>query len=93
MDKRPLSVVPAGVTGISCSPDGFAVIQGGGKMMTQTDISAASFGKGHTVPDFAPPEKARKQAIKLGDALHISSAELLEGNKCQAIVYPLMKQL
>jgi len=33
-----LPVVPVGVSGISCSPDGFAVIQGGGKMMTQTDI-------------------------------------------------------
>jgi len=47
-------VVPAGVSGISCSPDGFAVIQGGGGMMAQTDISATSFRGKNTRPHVFP---------------------------------------
>jgi len=63
MGKRLFSVVPVGVSGISCSPDGFAVIQGGRKMMTQTDISATRF-KGTGTPymplAFQQYENARK---------------------------------
>jgi len=47
---RVFPVVPAGVSGISCSPDGFAVMQGGRKMMTQSDIFVSRFKGSETLP-------------------------------------------
>jgi len=56
-----LPVVPVGVSDISCSPDDFAVIQGGRKMMTQTDIFVTRFRGTGTLPSvFQQYENARK---------------------------------
>jgi len=57
MGKRLFSVVPAGVSGILCSPDGFAVIQGGGSMVGQSDISATSFKGKNTLSLISPKER------------------------------------
>jgi len=51
-EKDFFPVVPTGVSGISCSPDYFAVIQGNRRMMTQTDISATSFKGTGILPRF-----------------------------------------